>query len=438
MLRYQNSIISFFIEKVNYGNGGSKSDRMRYTQASISAQGVPRKAFIYTPPMRLSYSSLDTYETCPLKYKYRVIDRIKEPKSKDQVFGTLIHSVLHYYHSPALLAPNVEQALDYYSKRWNSEVFENEPEERAAFTEGVKIIQQYCRDNSPHDFTIVDLESRFEIEIGNEAAGRHTISGIIDRIDKTPEGYEIIDYKTTKKMPSQEKVDNDLQLSIYLKAFLARYPKEAEHLDTITVSLYYLKHGVKLSSKRTREQLDRIDDEFLRVIHSIEEEKFDPLLSPLCDWCGYQKICPLWKHKFAETRKLETAEVREAIGEYLALKGQLSAEKLRIAKLQEMILDYMEQEGIDRVFDDQGVIGKSLRKTYKYDSEKLRSILEPLDKWESVLKVDGIALRNILATLPSPAKKEIELAKELDKESVSLSVKRVKDIEESNGADLVS
>mgnify|MGYP006212804171 CR=1 FL=1 len=26
-------------------------------------------------------------------------------------------------------------------------------------------------------------------------------------------------------MPSQDKVDNDLQLSIYLKAFLARYPK---------------------------------------------------------------------------------------------------------------------------------------------------------------------------------------------------------------------
>ena len=387
--------------------------------------------------MRLSYSSLDTYETCPLKYKYREIDKIKEPKSKEQVFGTLIHSVLHYYHTPALLAPNLEQALDFFAKRWNSEVFESELEERAAFTEGVKIIERYCQANAPGDFTIVDLESRFALEIGDDATGRHTISGIIDRIDKIEDGYEIIDYKTTKKMPSQEKVDNDLQLSIYLKAFLDRYPKEAEHLETITVSLYYLKHGVKLSSTRTREQLERVDQEFLQVIRAIEEEKFDPILSPLCDWCGYQKICPLWKHKFAETRTLETSEVREAISEYLDLKSQLSAEKLRIAKLQETILAYMEQEGVDRVFDEQGIIGKSLRKTYKYDSDKLRSILEPLDKWESVLKVDGIALRNILATLPSPTKKEIELAKELDKESVSLSVKRVKDIEESNVSELL-
>ncbi len=382
--------------------------------------------------MRLSYSGLGSYETCPLKYKYQYIDHIKEPKSKDQVFGTLIHSVLHYYHTPALLAPNLEQALDFYAKRWNSEVFENELEERAAFTEGVKILERYCRENTPGDFTIVDLESRFSLEIGDDTTGRHTLSGIIDRIDKTDEGYEIIDYKTTKKMPSQEKVDTDLQLSIYLKAFLNRYPKEATRLDTLTVSLYYLKHGVKLSSKRTQEQLDQIEPACFKVIQAIEEEKFDPQLSPLCDWCGYQKICPLWKNKFAETRKFETSEVETAIGEYLDLKGQLSAEKLRLMKLQEMILAYMEQEGVDRVFSEQGIIGKSLRKTYKYDASQIRALLEPLDKWEGILKIDGIALRNILATLPSPVKKEVELAKKLDKESVSLSVKRVKDIEDSD------
>lgn len=376
--------------------------------------------------MRISYSTLDTYQNCPLKYKFREIDKIKEPKSKEAVFGTLIHATLKYIHTPALLSPTLDQALDYFSKGWNSEVYENEMEERAAFTQGVTIIQNYLAHTKPADYTIVDLESRFAIEIGNEKSGLHTVSGIIDRIDKTEDGYEIIDYKTTRKMPSQDKVDNDIQLSIYLKAFLNRYPKETEHLDKITVSLYFLKHGVKLSSTRTREQLELVEKTFLDVIGSIEEGKFDPILSPLCDWCGYQNICPLWKHKFTETHKVETDEVRQAIGEYLDLKGKLSEEKLRLAKLQAMILQYMEQEGVDRVFDDQGIIGKSLRKTYKYDEAKLRAILEPLDKWESVLKVDGIALRNILAVLPIPARKEAEEAKVLDKESVSLSVKKNK------------
>lgn len=376
--------------------------------------------------MRISYSSLDTYQTCPLKYKYREIDKIKEPKSKEAVFGTLVHAVLKYVHTPSLLPPTIEQALDYFAKGWNSEVYEDEMEERAAFSQGVTIIQNYYAKNRIADYTIVDLESRFSIEIGSEETGKHTVSGIIDRIDKTPDGYEIIDYKTTRKMPSQDKVDNDIQLSIYLRAFLARYPKEIVNLDKITVSLYFLKHGVKLSSTRTREQLDMIEKTFLDVIASIEAEKFDPILSPLCDWCGYQKICPLWKHKFVETRKLETEEVKKSIGEYLDLKSRMSVDKMRIGKLQSMILEYMEQEGVDRVFDEQGIVGKSLRKTYKYDEERLRAILEPLDKWEGILKVDGIALRNILAILPSPIQKEVEESKTLDKESTSLSVKKNK------------
>jgi RecB family exonuclease len=376
--------------------------------------------------MRISYSSVGTYQKCPLKYKYQHVDRIPEPKSKEAVFGTLVHAVMKYVHTPALLAPTVEQALDYFAKGWNSEVYEDELEERAAFSQGVTIIQDYLSRNKPSDYTIVDLESRFAIEIGDEVSGKHIVSGIIDRIDRTKDGYEIIDYKTTRKMPSQDKVDNDLQLSIYLKAFLARYPKEIANLDKITVSLYYLKHGVKLSSTRTREQLDRVDETFLSVIKSIEEAKFEPILSPLCDWCGYQKICPLWKHKFAETRRVETEDVKQAVAEYLDLKGKLSEEKLRLGKLQALILDYMEQEGVDRVFDEQGIIGKSMRKTYKYDAEKLRAVLEPLDKWESVLKVDGIALRTILATLPSSTQDEVEKAKVLDKESTSLTVKKNK------------
>lgn len=376
--------------------------------------------------MRLSYSSMDTYQTCPLKYKFREIDRIPEPKSKEAVFGTLVHAVLKYAHTPALLPPTVEQAIDFFSKGWNSEIYESELEERAAFSQGVQIIQNYYAKNRIADYTIVDLESRFAIEIGNEQVGKHIISGIVDRIDKTEEGYEIIDYKTTRRMPSQDKVDNDLQLSIYLKAFLARYPKEIANLDKITVSLYFLKHGVKLSSKRTREQLEALEQNFLSVIQDIEAAKFEPILNPLCDWCGYQKICPLWKHKFVETRKVETEEVKQAINEYIGLRNQMSAEKMRMAKLQSLILEYMEQEGVERVFDEGGIIGKSLRQTYKYDEEKLRAILEPLDKWESVLKVDGIALRNILAVLPSPARQGIEEAKMVDKETLSLLVKKNK------------
>lgn len=404
--------------------------------------------------MRISYSAMDTYQSCPLKYKFQNIDGIKTPKSKEAVFGSTIHDTMKFIHTPGILSPTMDQAMEHFSNSWNPAVFDNPDEERAAFSQGIKIIQEYYQHNRPQDFNIVDLEARFQIEIGpikyaspgeipkggeTNFTGQgvpaspefngvnsetHIVSGIIDRIDKIEGGYEIIDYKTTKKMPSQEKVDNDIQLSVYLQAFLARYPKEIANLDKIKVSLYYLKHGVKLTSTRTMEQLERSKQLFLDIIKLIEAGKFEPNISPLCDWCGYQNLCPMWKHKFKELRKIDTEEINNSISEFIELKSAVSITKDRLAKLQELILQYMGQEGVERVFGEQGAIAQSLRKTYKYDEEKLKEILEPLDKWEDVLKVDGIALRNILGALPSSAKQEVEKAKVVDKETKSLIVKK--------------
>ncbi|MFA9261931.1 MAG: RecB family exonuclease [Undibacterium sp.] len=378
--------------------------------------------------MRLSYSSLDTYQTCSLKYKYREIDKIPEEKSKEAVFGTLIHSAMKFIHEPALLPPTVEQAIDFFGKNWKGDLFENELEERAAFVQGVEMIQRYYEANKIAESNPIALESRFSIEIGTEETGKHIIAGIIDRIDRTKDGYEIIDYKTTKKMPSQDKVDNDLQLSIYLRAFLERYPKEWERLDKITVSLYFLKHGVKLSSTRTREQLQLLDETFLSVIRAIENKEFSPTLSPLCDWCSFQKICPLWKHKFRTEALLpiEKSRAEAAIEEFLSLRNEVATDKKKLAALQEEIMTYMDQEDIERVFGSTGIIGKSVRTSYSYDEAKLRELLFPIGEWENVVKVDGVALKTVLAALPETVRKQAESYRE-KKESISLSVKSRKE-----------
>jgi hypothetical protein len=175
------------------------------------------------------------------------------------------------------------------------------------------------------------------------------------------------------------------------------------------------------------EQLQKSEELFLDVIRLIETGKFDPTLSPLCDWCGYQNLCPMWKHKFKELRKIDSQDVQQSIAEFIELRSAITITKDRLEKIQEQILQYMDQEGVERVFGEDGLIAKTLRKTYKYDEEKIREILEPLDKWEDVLKVDGIALRNILALLPLETKTALEKAKLVNKESYVLTVKKGKE-----------
>ena len=300
--------------------------------------------------MRLSYSSLGTYQTCPLKYKFKEIDHLKEPKSKEAVFGTLIHSTLKFLHEPSLIPPTLEDALQHFSTGWNDAVYDDPNEERAAFSAGIDMIRRYREKNDPKDTTIIALESPFQIEIADASGRTHVIKGIIDRIDKTSDGYEIIDYKTGRKMPSQADVDANLQLSVYAKAFLARYPKEAQRLEHLTVSLYFLKHGVKLSSSRTAKDLQRVDDLFLETIEEIEAGHFEPRVNPLCDWCGFQKMCPMWKHKFRDRLPGTNEEKERAVREYLDSKRTIELEKLRLMKLQETIFEYMDAEDVERLF----------------------------------------------------------------------------------------
>jgi hypothetical protein len=104
----------------------------------------------------------------------------------------------------------------------------------------------------------------------------------------------------------------------------------------------------------------------------------------------------------------------------------MSITKERLMKIQEDIVTYMGQEGVERVFGQNGLIARSLRITYKYDEEKIQALLEPLGKWQEVLKLDKTALKNIADLLPANVKKEIEKAKVEDKTTSSLVVKKGK------------
>ena len=46
----------------------------------------------------LSASDIDTYRTCPLKYKFARVFRIPQEPTLNQRFGILVHQVLERFH----------------------------------------------------------------------------------------------------------------------------------------------------------------------------------------------------------------------------------------------------------------------------------------------------------------------------------------------------
>jgi RecB family exonuclease len=374
--------------------------------------------------MKVSYSALETFLSCPLKYKFQEIDKIKTPKGPEAVFGTLIHDTLRFIHTGNFLLPTQKEALNHFSLNWNPTVFPDETSERAAFAQGVQIIQDYYKKNDPNQNQIVDLESYFTISLeDSETQEQHSISGFIDRIDKIENGYEVVDYKTSRKMPPQKSIDENRQLLIYLMALLERYPQEKSNLENLRLSLYFLRHGQKLTAIKTAVQLREGQEEILDIIHQIQDSEFEPTLNPLCEWCGYQKMCPLWKHKFKKAATLEDEEKSQLIEDYLEIKENLKRDRLRLKQLEEKILEAMEAEQADRLFGEKAIISKTKRKSFSYNQEKLQPLLEKNGKWQDVLIVSAPRLKKALGELPPADKKTAQAAIE-EKESVSLNVKK--------------
>ncbi|MBU4224013.1 PD-(D/E)XK nuclease family protein [Patescibacteria group bacterium] len=387
--------------------------------------------------MRVSYSALDTYRTCPLKYKFQEIDRIKIPKNADMVFGSSIHSALKYMFERSPLYPTLDQVIDFFRGVWDaSKLSVDMPseQEEILYKEGISILEKFYKRNQPWNFNVVDLESRFGVDIENPETGEgHILSGIIDRVDKDSDGdfYEIIDYKTARKMPSQQIVDNDLQLSIYHLALAKRWPQ----MDSkkIKLSLYFVKHGEKISTSRNEEQLENTKKFVLKSIDEINERikenyNFPPTPCPLCDWCGYKKMCPMFKHLYAkeyEKNKIKNQdELNSAIKEYFELKDKNQSNNERLDELKTVIYGFMDENKVERVFGGDGYLTRKIQERYSYDLEKIREVLEPIGKWEEILSADEKKLGKIIDSLPGDMQKKILALRAIKKIAVLTASKK--------------
>ena len=398
--------------------------------------------------MKTSYSAIESYRSCPQRYKFQEIDHIRVPKSREAIFGSLIHSTLHYMFQRDPLFPTLDEVIAYFRSHWpikeklNAQSqhdaliypWTNE-EEKIYFEQGVRMLKKFYEKNAPWNFSIIDLESRFTVTLTDEKTGStHILAGIIDRIDKpTDDSYEIIDYKTAKRMPSQEGVDNNLQLSLYALGLQNRWP----HLraEDIKLSLYFLRHGEKLSSQPSQETIEATKKHILATIREIESrikegKQFEPLPGPLCNWCGYRPMCPAWKHLYRKKNdSINKEQIDTKIKEYFSLKKKEKQNEKLLTALQGDIKQYMDQEGITRVFNDEGVITKKTIQRYAYDYEKIKSLLSPIGKWEEILKADDEKLKRMIKELPDEIRSAIEDARSVARqyEVLAISEKKITD-----------
>ncbi len=377
--------------------------------------------------MRISYSGLETFSICPAKYKFQYIERIKFPKIKEAVFGTLIHDCLKFFHEPGRLAPLTEdELLQYFTNKWNPDIYSDQQEEAFAFHQGIDILKKYFLANQGIEYNIINLEAPFGAPI-SDGEESHQITGRIDRIDKLPDGsFEVIDYKTSKKMPAQETIDKNFQLSVYYLGLTNRWPSIKEQNRPVKLSLYFLRHGEKLSATRNNNQIKETQERILDLISQIKGSNFEPRTNPLCDWCQYQPHCPLYKHKFItpDSPAPDEKKIKRVIKEFFEIKGRQNQDTKRIGELKDLINQYCDENNLERVFADEGQITRLPQQRFSYNFNQVKKVLEPIGKWNEILTIDTTKFKKVIDSLSYEKKKEIEKTKTLQREFKVISGRR--------------
>jgi DNA helicase II / ATP-dependent DNA helicase PcrA len=256
----------------------------RARAAAVAARDEPSlEAFL---PRRgegllLSASDIDTYRTCPLKYKFARVFRIPSEPTLYQRFGIFVHQVLERYHQAQV--HTIDELLGLMDAGWRRGGFGTSEEERQLRGKADVALRRYHERFEQSDAEPVWFERGFQFRMG-----RHTLRGRVDRVDRLPDGgYELIDYKTGRPK-SVAQLREDVQLSLY-----AVGAREAWDLDASRQSYLYVLDDEKVPVPHEDIDRDWIADTVGEVADGISSQGFEPTPSyAACSICDYRIVCP--------------------------------------------------------------------------------------------------------------------------------------------------
>jgi len=302
--------------------------------------------------MRLSYSAINTYLNCPLQYRFQYVEGRPGLPSPSLSFGSSLHSALEWLYSVPTPDPRpLTDLLDCLESCWVSEGYASPEEEARYFYQGRSTLEIFYRNNianNPAGFQVpAALEHKFVIDLGF-----CDLSGVIDRLDRDPDGgFEIIDYKTNRRLPPARRLREDLQLPIYQIA-----AQRIWEVPVNRVTFHYLmmdhKASFVITPEREREALAAVE----RVAGLVAAEDFTPCRNNLCPWCDYQADCPLCAGRPVERRRPEPPplDIGQAVDELIATQDRMSSGLARIEGLKDFVARYLTDRRIDRVGGSRG------------------------------------------------------------------------------------
>ena len=268
------------------------------TLPDMESSGPPPEAVaVVSPSWALSPSRAADFLTCPLLYRFRVLDRLPEAPSQAMARGTLVHAVLERLFDVPAAARTPEAAVGLLEPEWQR-LTEAEPELAGLFADGDERAQWLGQASKMvgRYFTLEDptrLEpAHRELPVEAVLASGLRLRGYIDRLDVSAAGeVRIVDYKTGTAPRADFEARALFQMRFYALV-LWRTTGAVPRL----LQLIYLGNGEIVRYAPDEADLLATERKIEALWRAIERARnagdWRPRPSKLCDWCAHQALCP--------------------------------------------------------------------------------------------------------------------------------------------------
>ncbi len=250
------------------------------------------------PPSALSPSRASDFMTCPLLYRFRVIDRIPEPPTPATARGTLVHAVLErlFDRPPAERTPTVAAAM--LEPEWARLCEGNEglaglfseAEQRGQFiTDAHSALAGYFRLEDPRRLEPAEREWYVEAALPSGLKLR----GYVDRLDVSAAGdIRVVDYKTGKVPLEAYEASALFQMKFYALVIwrLRGVIPRVLQLMYLSGDGEVLRYSPDEADLRATER--KLDALWAAISRARDTGDWRPRPSRLCDWCRHKALCP--------------------------------------------------------------------------------------------------------------------------------------------------
>lgn len=359
-----------------------------------------------------SHSRLESYENCPRQFKLHYIDKIEvEEEGVEAFMGSRAHEALEKLYKDIRMTkvPTLDELLAYYDEQWDKNWHDGIKIVRKEYLPehyrevGRKAVAEYYEQHQPFDESrTIALEYRVAFPIDED--GDYTILGYVDRIAVARNGtYEIHDYKTSGRLPTQAEIDKDRQLALYQLAVRDMWP-DVKQVDLVW---HYLVFGKELRSRRTPKQLEGLKQETMARIKTIEADSdFRPRESALCDWCPYPPYCPAKRHEFMMSELSPEKYAKESgvtlVNKYAELETKKDEIERELEQVKAALIAYAKEKEIEIIKgSDHRVMvrfykGLSLPTKDEPGRRELEELVKASGLWDQVSMMSPVSLSKLV------------------------------------------